>query len=257
MLRIHSVEITNICNLSCGHCPSKDSKYPRGMMTLKMFEKTITCAAQTSRLITISGFGEPLLHPQIEDIFAVAKAHDILIAMPTNGLLLTQPLLDHMLANNLWQLDVSIHNEQGLAAYKLAYEAITALPNPIKLIGNLLQVYEPMLQKWADKVGVTKEQMNMIQLINVHNWARNERPFSTEENAKWQSKCKFLEQGVCVVRWDGRVNTCCADSEGTNYVGHIDDCPNLTFKPEEYKLCYKCSPAWFTGGELGVQLPTI
>lgn len=255
MLQIHSVEITNICNLRCNHCPSLGSKYPRGMISLCTFEKAVTYASNGS-LLVISGFGESLLHPQIEDIFSIAKAHNVKIDMPTNGILMKRDVLKHLLNNNLTQLEISIHTEKSLGAYKMAYEMIAdGYPN-VRLIGNVMKCYETKLEKWASNQGVTAEQMSLLRIINMHNWAMNDRAYSEDENKKWQSKCEFLKHNICVIRWDGKVNTCCVDDSGTNYVGHIDDFENLAHKPEQYKLCHKCSPAWFTGEELGVMFQT-
>jgi MoaA/NifB/PqqE/SkfB family radical SAM enzyme len=221
--------------------------YPRGLITLKTFEQAVKATATAGQtLIIISGFGESLIHPQLTELFAIAKQHGTYISLPTNGILLTEEKLAHLIENNLVQLEISIHTEKSLAAFQMAYTYINNYKAPVKLVGNMMSCYNPNIKQWAVSQNVPVEILKHVVVVDIHNWARNERPFTQKENNKWQARCRFLKYDVCVVRWDGKVLTCCADSEGVNYIGMIDAFATLKHDKTKYKLCYKCSPAWFT-----------
>lgn len=64
MLTINSIELTNVCNLHCGHCPSSNSKYPRGFMSLETFAKALKYV-ESGAAFNLQMFGEGLLHGEL------------------------------------------------------------------------------------------------------------------------------------------------------------------------------------------------
>lgn len=228
-------------------------------MTAELFEKCLDNVDPDQRFEynqpIITGFGETLLHPDYDQLFGIAKRKGIFLRMHSNGLLMEKEDVEKLINNNVKRLEISIHTEKSLAGFKLAYELIAKQHPEIVLRANIMSCYTGQLQGWINNVGLPEEALHRITIINMHNWARNEREFTSEENLIWQNKCAFLLSGAAVIRWDGNVYTCCVDSEGVNYVGHVDNFPTLKLKPETYKLCAKCSPAWFNGEVGGVKLP--
>ncbi|MBU0600226.1 radical SAM protein [bacterium] len=79
------IEVTNDCNLKCIMCP-RTSKMSReiGYMDFELFKKIIDETEASS--IHFSGLGEPLLHPQIREMFAYAKEKELEVGLRTNGL---------------------------------------------------------------------------------------------------------------------------------------------------------------------------
>ena len=205
----------------------------------------------------ITGFGETFIHPNYDGLFTIAKNMDIYLRLHTNGLKLTRKDLEKLPDYNISQLEISIHTEQSLAAFKLAYETIIPNNPNFPLYANIMSCHAPKLQGWINSVGISADALHRVKMINMHNWAMNEREHTEEENKKWQDKCLFLKYYMAVIRWDGNVYTCCVDSEGVNYMGHIDNLKDLTIEKEKYKLCSKCSPAWFNGEIGGYELNVI
>ena len=80
------VEIGNICNLSCSFCPG--TKRERRFMTAEEFR----LAAQRLRAYTdylyFHLMGEPLLHPELETLLAIAGDMGYRVIVTTNGTLL-------------------------------------------------------------------------------------------------------------------------------------------------------------------------
>lgn len=189
MLKIYSIELTNICNLRCSHCPSHGSKYPRGMMTAATFEKCLEYVdPDQSNIINrpiISGFGETLLHPDYDTLFGIAKRKGIYLRMHSNGLTLGKDEIEMLLDNNVTHLEVSLHTEKSVVAFALAYDIITQRDPNIHLRANVMECYLPKLQGWINTAKLPQEALHRITVDILHNWAMNEREYSDEENLKW------------------------------------------------------------------------
>ncbi len=88
------VELTTRCNLRCRMCIkfSEGSCIEEGDMAFSLFEKLLPSLAHTQFLV-LNGLGEPLLHPNLEAIIALARAAmppQAMIGFQSNGLLLDE-----------------------------------------------------------------------------------------------------------------------------------------------------------------------
>lgn len=88
------VEITDKCNLFCKHCYN-DSKYHNNNFLSHLAIKNIyeDLSGKKINQISISG-GEPLLHPEISNIFLYAHNYKIKTQIVTNGVLLSNYIED-------------------------------------------------------------------------------------------------------------------------------------------------------------------
>lgn len=111
-------EVTTHCNMACYMCVrSEVIKAPRHL-ALADFRRTLDQIAAPK--LTLSGAGEPLLHPQIGEMIAYARQRRISVMIPTNGTLLRRPAIAAALVDSgLNVLKVSID-----AATKATYQAI-------------------------------------------------------------------------------------------------------------------------------------
>jgi len=82
-----SFEVTNACNLSCPHCLRDDATAKR-YLKLEHLEKVLVQAKRYGTEIIILTGGEPLLHPQIEEMIARIAYHGYRWYIVTNGTLL-------------------------------------------------------------------------------------------------------------------------------------------------------------------------
>ena len=80
------IEITNICNLNCSFCPitERDKQY----MKLSQIEQSIAQVSPLTKQICLHLMGEPLAHPQFDEILKIAESYNAQIQLTTNGLLL-------------------------------------------------------------------------------------------------------------------------------------------------------------------------
>ena len=96
------------CNLSCTYCNEYDD-----------FSKPVPLAALKDRIdhlvrlgtsiVTLSG-GEPLLHPELDELIAYMRSHPLIVGMITNGYLLTADRIQRLNRAGLDHLQISIDN---------------------------------------------------------------------------------------------------------------------------------------------------
>ena len=85
------IESTNACNLRCSHCPQHTMRRERRQfITLDLFEKIIKGLVPVKPFVEMYLQGEPLVHPKIVDLVAIARRHGLLPRVITNTTLLTK-----------------------------------------------------------------------------------------------------------------------------------------------------------------------
>ncbi|MCL4370971.1 MAG: radical SAM protein [Chloroflexi bacterium] len=104
------VEPTSGCNLSCRTCVRNSWSEPLGAMSMATYKGLIDGLREVPSLRKISfwGFGEPLLHPDIVRMVAMASGLGIETQVITNALLLDSEMAEGLVAAGLDSLVVSI-----------------------------------------------------------------------------------------------------------------------------------------------------
>jgi MoaA/NifB/PqqE/SkfB family radical SAM enzyme len=104
------VEPTNRCNLDCRTCMRHGWEEPLGFMAPDLFAKIIAGvrALPGPPGIFLGGFGEPLGHPRIADMVALAKAQGCEVELISNGILLDERMAGRLAAAGLDRLWVSV-----------------------------------------------------------------------------------------------------------------------------------------------------
>src|SRR5579872_3604425 len=93
------------CNLSCAYCNEYD-KHSDPVPTATMFQRIDRLADLGTTIITISG-GEPLLHPELDEIISHVRHRRIIAGMITNGYLLTADRIKRLNRVGLEHLQIS------------------------------------------------------------------------------------------------------------------------------------------------------
>ncbi|HWZ12647.1 MAG TPA: radical SAM protein, partial [Acidobacteriaceae bacterium] len=96
------------CNLSCAYCNEYD-KVSAPVPTEKMLRRIDLLARLGTQIITISG-GEPLLHPDLDEIIRAIRSHGMIATVITNGLLLSPERIERLNRAGLEHLQISIDN---------------------------------------------------------------------------------------------------------------------------------------------------
>ena len=96
------------CNLSCAYCNEYD-KVSEPVATAEMLRRVELLGRLGTAIITISG-GEPLLHPELDEIIRGIRAHGVIATIITNGYLLTPERIERLNRAGLEHLQISIDN---------------------------------------------------------------------------------------------------------------------------------------------------
>jgi MoaA/NifB/PqqE/SkfB family radical SAM enzyme len=106
-LLVHIIPIRR-CNLACTYCNEFDD-ISDPVPLEEMFRRIDRLGEMRTGVVTISG-GEPLLHPQLDDIIRRIRANGIIAGLITNGYLLTAERIERLNRAGLEHLQISIDN---------------------------------------------------------------------------------------------------------------------------------------------------
>jgi MoaA/NifB/PqqE/SkfB family radical SAM enzyme len=96
------------CNLACEYCNEYDD-FSKPVPTESMFQRIDKLGELGTSVITISG-GEPLLHPELDEIIRHIRKNGIIAGLITNGYLLTAQRIEKLNRAGLEWLQISIDN---------------------------------------------------------------------------------------------------------------------------------------------------
>src|SRR5262249_9104035 len=112
IFRTHPVDVQIIpmrrCNLACTYCNEFDD-FSKPVPIEEMYRRLDHLASLGTSIVTISG-GEPLLHPELDDIIACIRRHGMIAGLITNGYLLTAERIQRLNRAGLDHLQISIDN---------------------------------------------------------------------------------------------------------------------------------------------------
>ncbi|MCK5101846.1 MAG: radical SAM protein [Cyclobacteriaceae bacterium] len=111
------VDITEVCNLACIHCPHPEFKksehynarYLEPELNAKLVDEVKIHGQGTTQYIRYSSEGEPLLHPNAYDMIEYAVRHSgTFVTLTTNGTIMNEKRIQKLLDTGLHMIDISI-----------------------------------------------------------------------------------------------------------------------------------------------------
>lgn len=106
-VNVHLIPIRR-CNLSCTYCNEYDD-YSKPVPTAEIVRRVDRLAFVGTGIVTLSG-GEPLLHPELDDIIRRIRRHGMIATLITNGYLLSRDRIKRLNRAGLDHLQISIDN---------------------------------------------------------------------------------------------------------------------------------------------------
>ena len=104
---VHIIPIRR-CNLSCTYCNEFDD-FSKPVPLAQMKRRLDLLANMGTSIVTISG-GEPLLHPELDEVIAYIRNRGMIAGLITNGYLLTGERIERLNRAGLEHLQISIDN---------------------------------------------------------------------------------------------------------------------------------------------------
>lgn len=236
------IEITNICNLNCSFCP-KNSR-PKKFMTIKEFDTITDQISPLTKTICLHLMGEPLLHPNIKEIFEICNQKNLNIYLTTNGTLLKQNL-DLLKSGYVKRISVSLHSFEANDNSSSLDEYLESVLFSCKEISDNSQTYiefrlwnennknaqnslnNHILEKINETFNTNLSPQNLQPHTSINNkiyitFADTfEWPINTENKEKNSMKFCYGLRSHFGILCDGTVVACCLDSEGKLALGNI------------------------------------
>ena len=105
------LEITTCCNRACSFCPG--TARPAAFVTPETFRTLAAKLRPYGQYLYLHVMGEPLSHPQLAELLALAAARERKVCITTNGTLLARQTETLLAAPTLHKVSVSLHSFEG------------------------------------------------------------------------------------------------------------------------------------------------
>lgn len=138
------VDIAEVCNLACRHCPHPAFKlsphYAARYLAPTLNHKLVTEVAQAQgvcQYIRYTSNGEPLIHPQAYDMLQDAVDHaGVFVTLTTNGTIMNEKRTRRLLASGLHMVDISLdaHLPETYARIRKGGDLDTTRANVLRLL---------------------------------------------------------------------------------------------------------------------------
>jgi pyruvate-formate lyase-activating enzyme len=228
------MEVTNACNLRCSMCfiygEGVTKKRETGFIKKELWQRAIDEMGSWPARLTLNlhGAGEPLLHPDLFDIVALAKSKgNLSVGFLSNATLLNKEKTDAVIETGVDWIGFSVDGAQKevFESYRKGAVLEEVEANITYLLGrrkeNSPTVYLNMVchpeadadlfvERWRGKVDT------IMLAIKRSNDKGDNRP------APPGRSCHLLSQQL-IMGWDGRTVLCCEDFYGDYITGKFPE----------------------------------
>jgi MoaA/NifB/PqqE/SkfB family radical SAM enzyme len=187
------------CNLSCAYCNEYDAtSKPVSLETI--YQRLDKLASLGTTIITISG-GEPLMHPELDEIIRHIRMHGMIAGLITNGYLLTAERIQRLNRAGLEHLQISIDNvtpdEVSKKSLKVLDKKLQLLAEHAEFHVNINSVVGGGIHRPQDAlvIGQRARQLGFTSTIGIiHNGDGQLQPLNDIERSIYH-EMKQLEKG--------------------------------------------------------------
>ena len=187
------------CNLACAYCNEYDA-VSQPVPLEEMFRRIDKLAALGTTVITISG-GEPLLHPDLDEIIRHIRQHHMIAGLITNGYLLTAERIQRLNRAGLEHLQISIDNvtpdDVSKKSLKVLDKKLQLLAEHAEFHVNINSVVGGGIRSPYDAlvIGRRARQLGFTSTVGIiHNGDGQLQPLNPEERTVYH-EMKAMEKG--------------------------------------------------------------
>ena len=231
------LEITNVCNRACAFCPG--CRRAKRFISLEEFSLLSEKLRAHTEYLYLHVMGEPLLHPDFEEIVRCAKDRGFKTTVTTNGTLLKEDA-PWLLGGALYKLNISLHSFEANGKRDESYfENCFSCAEKSAQAGTIT-----VLRLWnmdGDLPGINSENKEILEQLErrfQQPWKRNSKGYTLapglylefDKRFVWPSDdgCEIRQKGRChglvdqiAVLCDGTVVPCCLDGQGSVALGNL------------------------------------
>jgi len=237
------IEITNVCNLSCKFCPQ--SKRKKEFINIEDFKLVINEVKDYTDMVCLHVKGEPLLHPNLEEILNTCEENNISVNITTNATLLLKNINIILNSKSVRQLNLSLHSISQNEFDKEKYlcdiiESVRLINDNTNIfisyrLWNLSDIKLNDKNKFIiDKLSKEYNIDNLLELAKENKFVKLKENIFLNQDIEfvWPSlnldiidtkgKCMALKHQLAVlVNLD--VVPCCLDQEGNIKLGNLKE----------------------------------
>lgn len=239
------VEITNRCNLACDFCPG--TRRVKGDLAPPLFARLLPQLIPFTRHLALHVLGEPLLHPQLDQLLALCHQHGFQAHLTSNGTLLPGRAGMLLAAPALRQVNLSLHSSTGQradfasdgylsevltfsrrAAAQGVYISLRIWDLPaapgvaggsgqtelLTFLAEYFTLAKPILSAETPGQGVKLAERIFLSQKKLFVW-----PSLSGPDLGGQGRCRGLRDQLAILV-DGTVVPCCLDGEGLIPLGN-------------------------------------
>jgi len=176
------------CNLACGYCNEYDD-FSKPVPLEEMYRRIDHLGSLGTAIITFSG-GEPLLHPELDELIRRVRQNGAMACLITNGYLLTADRIEKLNRAGLEHLQISIDNAQpdevSMKSLKVLDKKLELLAEHAEFHVNINSVVGSGIKHPEDALAVARRALG-LGLTNtvgiIHDGSGQLRPLGEGEQA--------------------------------------------------------------------------
>ena len=186
------------CNLACTYCNEFDD-FSKPVSTEEMFRRVDKLGELGTAVVTISG-GEPLLHPELDEIIRRIRKNGMIAGLITNGYLLVAERIERLNRAGLEWLQISIDN---VTPDEVSKKSLKVLDRKLELLAehadfhiNINSVVGSGISNPQDALTIGKRALGLgfsSTIGIIHDGQGQLQPLSDEERRVYQ-EMKAMEK---------------------------------------------------------------
>ena len=216
------IEITNICNLNCSFCPATNRI--KKNMSIEEFKTIIDKINNYTNHIYLHIKGEPLMHPNLDEILKICNTYKININITTNARLLKNKI-DVINNNKIRQINISLHSFNDIEEIKELLNVIDKINNTyisLRLWNNKenKEVLELLSKHYNKPIVFNGKRVTLTNNIFLDKDILFDWPDIKKDVISCTGTCLGTKSQIGILV-DGTVVPCCLDNDGIINLGNI------------------------------------
>lgn len=163
---IAQIEVTNRCNFNCFMCQRLFLGVPTEDMDFELYKKIIN-RLPSIRHVILTSWGEPLMHPEIDQMIKYARDRKKYVELTSNGSLLTFDWVVKLIKSGLNSISFSIDDLRKAKTQVVGHPVI----NQINNIETFLQYLKKQKKKLKVVIQVTLHKGRENKILEIIRWA--------------------------------------------------------------------------------------
>lgn len=238
-----NTEPTNKCILHCPFCPTgKQNSRTNGFADTLLYTNIFSQLSDYLYLITLHGWGEPLLNKELPQIVALAHQHNICTAITTNGMLLNASMSESLIESKLDILYVSIDgcSEESYQKYRVggSFEKVISNVQQLVELKKRKKSYFPFIE-WQyivfkhneheiSQAKLMAKKMGINNIVFLPAYTEDDNFAPTDPSMRLSNGSPLSKRSDCnhlwntlSIHWNGTLVPCCYDYDEKYSFGNI------------------------------------